>query len=433
MAQVITAPPDGDGKTLYMRSTFGVLISTDSGKHFRWLCEEAIGFTGSWDPPIAATRDKRLFIGLEKGLRVTKGGCDVKAVPELEGELVSDLSVQPDGIHAMVVTATAGKPAGLYLENAKGQFVRVGEGPTGYRFDTLDAAPSKPERIYLTGVDYTKKPYGHFFRSDDGGKTLVDTQPKLEKDGTLFLSGIDPKNPDRLYVREIRSEDGFTEILVSEDGGKTFRSTLSRPTALYGFTLAPDGQTLYAVAADAREGLFRSDDRGEHWKSVLKVGLTCLFANRTSIYGCSNPFQKGGYAIGESKDKGEHFLPLAGFAEVQGPVLCDGGPISACVAPWPKIQANLLPGSDDAGPAGVDGGTDPASSDAAAPVPTAPPSASSPSAASAPPAKSGCGCDAGGSPTTPLIPLLGIATLFTISRRKRGSSRVHGGGRSPLG
>src|SRR5262245_46688717 len=58
-AQTFESAPGTDGKTVFLRTTFGVLVSRDRGEHWRWICERALGYGGQWDPAIAVTRDGR--------------------------------------------------------------------------------------------------------------------------------------------------------------------------------------------------------------------------------------------------------------------------------------------------------------------------------------------------------------------------------------
>src|SRR4051812_35323444 len=39
-----TRPGDDDAQTMALRTTFGLLLSKDGGKSFRWVCEKALGF-----------------------------------------------------------------------------------------------------------------------------------------------------------------------------------------------------------------------------------------------------------------------------------------------------------------------------------------------------------------------------------------------------
>src|SRR5690606_19038259 len=40
----------GDPDAVFVRSTFGLLVSRDGGCSFRWICERAIGYGGEFDP-----------------------------------------------------------------------------------------------------------------------------------------------------------------------------------------------------------------------------------------------------------------------------------------------------------------------------------------------------------------------------------------------
>jgi hypothetical protein len=450
MAQVITAPNGGEGKTLYMRTTFGILASQDGGRHFEWLCEEALGFSSLWDPPIAVNRAGDLYLGLEDGLRVSRGGCPAEPVASLDGQLVSDLSVEPDGQRIIAITASGGravdggtlsadKQSRIFRQGADGAFVAVGAAPPSFRFDTIDVAsrgaadlapPPRgvdvanwPARLYATGVNYAARPYAHFFRSDDGGRTLEDTHPVVPEDGTMFLSAIDPRNPNRLFVRLIRQSDGGTDVLLSEDGGKTFRVVLSRPTPLYGFALTGKGEVAYAAAGDPSVGLLRSSDSGKTWETVHRIGLKCLFAaspdkagqSSGPLFGCANSLTKTGPQIVRLDDRGERATLLGGFPEITGPSRCKGVPIPACVAAWPKVARRLSADAgvvdDDDEPAGDAGASGPVANPSAA-------SASAPSPQARQPSRS-CGCGSAGGDE--LLGQLSVVCIFAgvVARRRQ--------------
>jgi hypothetical protein len=40
----------GDNHSLYVATTFGLLVSHDDGCSFRWICEQNIGYGGTFDP-----------------------------------------------------------------------------------------------------------------------------------------------------------------------------------------------------------------------------------------------------------------------------------------------------------------------------------------------------------------------------------------------
>jgi hypothetical protein len=396
-AQQIVTVPGSDGRTVLLRATFGVLVSRDAGATWSWICEQAIGFSGTWDPPIAATRDGRVWLGLPDGLSSTRDGCDVARAPELAGEIVVDLAMEPDGERVVVVTSTPGKPAYVWRRTtAKAPLVRLGAGVTGVTFDTVDVAPSLPARLYATAAPVGGGRRAHLFRSDDGGTTLRELDVHLAQDGRLFLSAIDPKDADRIFVRHT-SESG-TDLLLSKDGGSSFAVVLHTKTSMFGFAATAGGGSYYAGAGGADEGMFRSRDRGVTWEPASKTSVLCLFADGPSLFACSNPYTRGGWAIAVSNDGATSFRPLAGFGDVRGPLACEAGAGAACGALWDEVRAQIV-----------------------APQPTAPvASAESVDAgdvdagAAGLPAKRACGCGAGargGSSATAFGLLLALAAL----------------------
>src|SRR5262249_49801782 len=112
---------------------------------------------------------------------------------------------------------------------------------------------------------------------------------------------------------------------------------------------------------------------------------------------CSNPFRRGGWAVGASDDGGRTLTPRATFGDILGAVACEAGaPGAVCAAAWPETRAVLegtAPAADDDEPASPDGGGARPPSSAAA--------AASASAATAPSttrAEKSCGCRTAGAP-----------------------------------
>ncbi len=415
-AQAIVLPPGAhDDSTLYLRATFGILVSHDAGASWSWLCEQALGFSTTWDPPLAATRDGRLWVALADGARSTADGCTVDDVPELKGELVADLAVDGSGDRVFAVTSTPGKAAFVWRRQpapsapaAGTPFVRLGKGITGFRFDTIEVAPSKPARVYLTATPDGKGAYAHLFRSDDGGATLTELPVTTANDARLFISGVDPKDPDRIYLRALSAAG--SDVLLSTDGGKTLKSVLHDKGAMFGFAQTRDGSILYAGSGDPKEGIMRSVDRGATWQEAAKTSVFCLNADGPRLLVCSNPYVPGGYAVAASTDQGATVKPLATFDDVRGPVACDAGKESPCASVWPATHAAIVtsaqlrpPASPEAGPAaGVAGGV----ADAGPPAEAR---------------RSACGCRVAGAPDGARgWLLLGIGVIAARrARRKR--------------
>lgn len=330
-------PGNGDGATLYLRATFGVLVSRDAGKSWQWLCERAFGYEGTWDPPIAATRDGRLWVGLENGLVSTADGCEVKAVAELAGETIKDLTVDARGDTVWAITGAPGKKSFVWRIGSERTERLAGLDETNLM--TIEVAPSNPSRLYVSGQPYGTV-RGRLYRSDDGGKTLRGEANDLRAEGPFFIAGIDPKDPNRVLLRHLHTTG--SDVLVTKDGGKTFTTVLSMKSAMFGFAKSNDGKTYWAGSGLADHGIWRSTDRGEKWEQLAQHGVLCLHATKSGLFTCENPFVLGAPAIGLSKDDGKTVESLASFGDVQGPVACS----NACAALWPETRAQVVPRPD---------------------------------------------------------------------------------------
>ena len=421
-AQVIESIPGSDGSTLFLRATFGVLVSRDTGKTWHWICERALGYDGQWDPPIAVTRDGRLWIGLERGLVSTLDGCTLETTNELAGEQVKDLTTDPKGETVWVLTGAPDRRGAVWRRSsldAGSKWERMGLLPEGIHPMTIEVAPSKPSRIYVSGQPYGTV-RGGLFRSDDSGKTFTGEKNELAHTGPFFIAAVDPKDPNRILLRHLHST-GST-VFVSSDGGKTLKEVLAMDSAMFGFAKSPDGLTYWAASGLAKDGILRSTDRGEHFELVSNHGVLCLHAAPNgSLFICENPFTLGAPGIAVSPDQGKTVSTLAGFSDVKGPITCDAGagPDAAaglCADAWPETLASFLP-SDAGARRARDGGTRGTRNNSRRDAGTQP---------DAPARKSTCGCTVvGASESSPdrawltagLLPL----ALWARARRRRGS------------
>jgi hypothetical protein len=360
MAQVVLAPTGGDVGLVVVRTTFGVLISRDGGATFDWVCEENLGFTGTWDPPLALLPGGALVVAPPRGLRSTKDFCSFEAEDALRDETVVDLTTVKEKLFA--ATSTEGAPSFVWRRTRRG-WERLGKGVPGLQIDTIEVAPTRTERVYVTGYLAAGGRKAHFLRSDDGGKTLVETNPKLERDGRLFVSAVDPRDPNRVYVRQLHGAG--SELYRSDDGGKTLIHVLHMNGGMTGFALRDDGSTVFAGSGDPSEGLLRSRDRGKTWEVASKLAVLCLKSAGKRLFVCSNHFLPGGFPVGVSEDDGTTVRPLFRLADIRGPLGCDAGASEACERVWPATRALLTPSPVDADAAAPDERTD---DDAAAPT-----------------------------------------------------------------
>ena len=422
-AQAIESVPGSDGSTLFLRATFGILVSRDAGTTWRWICERALGYEGSWDPPIAVSRDGRLWIGLERGLVSTLDGCTIDTATELEGEQIKDLTIDAKGETVWALTGAPDKRGAIWRRSSA-KWERMGLLPDGINPMTLEVAPSTPSRVYVTGQPYGTL-RGWLWRSDDGGKTITGAKNELANTGPLFIAAVDPKDANRVLLRHLHTT-GST-VLVTPDGGKTFKEVLAMESAMFGFAKSTDGLTYLAGSGLPEHGIYRSTDRGEHFERVSNHGVLCLHdAPGGRLFVCENPFTLGGPGIAVSTDQGKTVTALAAFGDVKGPVVCDSDAgAGLCADAWPEMRASVIP--RDAGPSDAQaGGTRRKRADAGAVDAGATPETSR---------RSSCGCTVAGAPrgpdrawlTTGLLPLV----VWARARRRRGSSRDQRGPSRP--
>ncbi|MBX3224338.1 MAG: hypothetical protein KF795_27735 [Labilithrix sp.] len=414
-AQLIESVP-GDPSTVYLRATFGVLVSRDAGKSWRWICERALGYDGQWDPPVTATRDGRLWVGLEDGLVSTRDGCELEAAPELDGHTVKDLTTDPRGETIWAITGAPGKRAFVWRRSPGKRFERLA-GMDDTNLMTIEVAPSNPSRVYLSGQPNSTI-RGQVFRSVDGGATFTTETNDLAAEGPFFIGAVDPRDPGTLLIRHLHGKG--SDLLRTRDGGKTFENVLTMTSAMFGFAKSADGSTYWAGSGLAEHGLFRSTDRGAHFENVSKSGVLCLHsAAPDALFVCENALTPGAPAIAVSRDRGATITSLARFSDIEGPVACatPDARASLCSGTWPEMKALLSPAATV-----LDGG--------AAADPTLRPSrrrdAGVPDGVGAPAARrSTCGCEVvGHAPSSP-DPWWLIAGALTLMLRAR-SSILHG-------
>jgi hypothetical protein len=356
-----------DTRVISARTTFGLLVTRDGGATWSWVCEEALAFRPTEDPPILRMGDGSTLVSLFAGLhRGTPDDCSfTEPDATLGAAVVIDNCLDPSNVdRAYALTSSGGRENQPWRTDDDGQtWTPVGapfEAPL--LFETIEVAPSDSTRLYLTGAipptsTLPRQPF--VFRSTDGGLNWERYPFALEasdtqRDKNIFVSAIDPVDPDRLYLRV--SGDPDDRLLVSDDGGQSFREALRQPL-LRGFARSDDGTTVYA-GSDVR-GLFRSDDRGETFAPVTGgiERVNCLAVRGDELWACGNDYVDG-FTLGRSRDRGASFEPVLRFKFIAGVPECDAdAPVTALCGPrYPELRAMFDPTGDvDAGVAG-DGG-----------------------------------------------------------------------------
>ncbi len=111
---------------------------------------------------------------------------------------------------------------------------------------------------------------GALYRSTDGAESWTKVQLPQGVNGPNGIA-IDPEDPNRIYLAlwgRRTAEDAVNGgIILTTDGGRTWREVLTRDQHIYDVTIDPrDPNILYACGF--QHNAWRSDDRGETWSRI---------------------------------------------------------------------------------------------------------------------------------------------------------------------
>ncbi len=355
-AQLVQLSPDG--QSVALRVTFGFVLSDDGGRSFRWLCEDVLGYgTGAFDPAFVFDADRRLFVGAPDGLaRVSSDRCAPARVGELDRQFVIDLDRSGDGATVLAITSSGAADAvnRVWRSTDRGatfQPMGAGVGPDTL-FETVELARSNPLRVYATAVRNSPRRVV-FFRSDDGGATLSERSLDAFELDDAFVAAIDPRDADTVYLRgRLRGAPppdagpgaAPTALLVSRDGGATFRELTRSVGPMTGFAISDDGASLWTGSTHPDDGLRLSTDRGARWERVSDTHVTGLRFDRGTLWVAAN-WVLDGFALGRSDDGGRTIAPaLRTFCDVLGAPVCPPSTdVSAlCAARWTIFRTSNL-------------------------------------------------------------------------------------------
>jgi photosystem II stability/assembly factor-like uncharacterized protein len=324
--QIVVAPTDADH--LVVRATYGILSSRDAGKSWGWICESAVGYGGIEDPMMGITADGTLLAGIFNGLSVSRdSGCSwAFAGGDLTKRYVTDLSVEKADPSRSVLIVSNGIGPSEFLtqlwESPDNGVTWTQAGvdlPSAFLGLTVDVAPSDPQRVYVSGRYGPADQYlGAIQRSSNRGASWESLPVPGSDDTHLpYLSAVDPKDPDTLYVR--LDGDPVDVLLVSTNGGDTWTTAFESTGNLFGFALSPDGATVFV--GGTKDGLWRAPTSTLAFEKASEVNVRCLTATDTHLYACGDEFNDG-FTIGVSTTQGATWTPLMHLASPCGPLQC---------------------------------------------------------------------------------------------------------------
>ncbi len=321
--------------------TFGLLASKDGGATWYWMCEDAIGYGGTYDPDYVFSSTGALFATTFTGMKVMRDGCTFAS--PVGTKFVSTIAQGPDGrlYYGASDTGSGGMPgdARIYRSIDNGVTWTPGTampGQTGDWWQSLEVTPSNPDRLYLAGYRFMSGPGGNMktfllFRSDDAGDTwtpLPTAQIATMPNSTIEIAGISHTDPDLVFARVKLEDNMISDALYrSTDGGLTWTRILGKNSAI-AFVVRRSGEL---VAATQALGAVRSTDNGATWIDLASPPhIGCLSENSAGeVWACTQNFgsmgtPSDGYGIMKSADLAT-WQPVLKFQDMKAPVACADG------------------------------------------------------------------------------------------------------------
>ncbi|MEE9385011.1 MAG: hypothetical protein V3V08_16525 [Nannocystaceae bacterium] len=363
-------------------TTLGLLVSSDDGAAFNWICEGNVGYGGTYDPDYAISDAGDVWATTFEGLRVTRdGGCTWTTMGGaiLENHFFSDVEVGSDG-KVWVASATGGAPNDVFVSTDDGvTFVSAGLLEEKIWWRSLVIAPSDPLTLYVTGFRLAE-PDGnggmipaeaHVRRTTDGGanwEPLPVTDFAFGSAPNVFIVAVSPLDPTIVFARVLGARDPTgDDIYRSADSGATWAAPLQFQDPISAFKILADGTTVIVGSRGncigdpptAEKGCVqRSTDGGVTWAlATEQPKMGCLHQRSNGeLIACGANWDPDNFALGRSIDGGQTWDKVVRFSEISGPLSCAAeSPQFECAAKdWPALCVQL--GICDGGDAGA---TDP--------------------------------------------------------------------------
>lgn len=168
------------------------------------------------------------------------------------------------------------------------------------------------------------KPDGDLFIATHHGLFLLKNDKDLYRIGKveqdLMGFSVNPWNPEHVYASGHPSKGGNLGVIVSQDGGVTWRQVFRG--------IGNEAVDFHAMAIGQAEPrflygwyqnrLYRTEDGGNTWKFASAKGLTDVFMLATSPHHPDTIYAGNNTGIVISRDKGETWSILAAVGPVVG-------------------------------------------------------------------------------------------------------------------
>jgi hypothetical protein len=319
--------------------TFGLLVSHDNGKTWLYMCEDAVGYGGMYDPVYAYSKSGALFATTFNGLKVMRDQCTFGDTPQ-GMTFVSNVVIAPDD--AVVYSTVDKTQSTIYTSCTAGSPRTCNDGtsfpvsdqpamPNDW-WQSVVVAPSNPLRVYLSGYRFANQIKTFLvFRSDDGGKTFTQlpvTSFTVMPNSTIEIVGVSATNPDLVFARvTLEDNNTATGLYRSTNAGASWTRIKGTPNAA-ALLVRGNGDLVIGTQVD---GSFKSVDNGANWTPLASPPhINCLAENSAGeVWACTQNYgmmstPTDGFGIMKSTDLAT-WTGVLKFQDIQAPATCPAG------------------------------------------------------------------------------------------------------------
>ncbi len=220
---------------------------------------------------------------------------------------------------------------GLYKSTDGGENWKLAGLEKSERIAKIAIHPKNPNVVFVAvpGALWSDSDERGLYRTSDGGKTWERIIASDASTGCADIA-IDPQDPNVMYASmwtlrrkgwSFASGGPKSSVLKTTDGGKTWKKlTNGLPEGDVGrtcFAIAPTtSATIYAVVEAKKSALFRSDDKGEHWKPLsdaVAIGLRPFYFSTLVVDPTDeNRVYRPNFQLSVSSDGGKTFGQIGG-------------------------------------------------------------------------------------------------------------------------
>jgi photosystem II stability/assembly factor-like uncharacterized protein len=345
----------GHSEEIYVGTTFGLLISKDNGCSFRWVCEDNIGYNGTFDPKYEVASDGTLYATTYEGLRISRdSGCSFETAtpgavprpPDPPKIWVDAIAVPPSG-NVWVATADSSSPNDVHRSTDQGRtFASMGLQSNVVWYKSIKVARSDEKRIWVSGYQVAGTPAAHVYKSDNAGGSWVEVQLTgvvVAATPIVLLEAVEPSMGDTAYLRSVDANPTGGDILYrTVDGGVTWVEVLRTSDPIRNVVIRNATTVLVASTAG---GLRRSVDAGNTFTTVANSPRTACLHEREDhqLLTCGTNWDPDFLSVGKSSD-GDQWQKIFRFVDLVGPVQCPAGTKQADVCEaqlWPSLRENF--------------------------------------------------------------------------------------------